>query len=68
MQRQKAVYIDGLAYARPFKEPKSVGRWLRGPCSYIVGFASDSSTTINLASSLLNHGQAMSKGRLIEYK
>ena len=64
----KAVYIDGVVYARPLKEPKSVGHWLRGPCSYIVGFASDSSSTIDLASALLNHGQAMSKGRLIEYK
>jgi hypothetical protein len=64
----KAVYIDGVVYARPLKEPKSVGHWLRGPCSYIVGFASDSSSTIDLASALLNHGKATISGRLIEYK
>ena len=68
MERQKAVYVDGVAFARPLKEPKSVGHWLRGPCSYIVGFATDSASTIDLASVLLNHGQATIRGRLIEYK
>jgi hypothetical protein len=68
LRKNKAVYVDGIAYARPIKTPKSIGHWLRGPCSYIVGFSTDSNSTIDLASALLTHGQAVSKGRLIEYK
>ena len=66
--RNKAVYVDGVAYARPFKEPKSVGKWLRGPCSYILGFSTDSSMTIALVSTLLTQGKATVMGQLIEYK
>jgi len=68
LHKNKAVYIDGVVYARKIKEPKSIGLWLRVPCSQIVGFPTDSSSTVALASALLTHGQAVSRGRLIEYK
>lgn len=67
-KENKAVYVDGVAYARPFKTPKSIGLWLRGPCSFIVGFPTDSASTISLVSTLLNHGETTFKGLFIEYK
>ncbi len=68
LRENKAVYVDGVAYARPIKTPKSIGLWLRGPCSFIVGFPTDSASTLSLVSTLLNHNEATYKGLFIEYK
>tara|TARA_R110002072_G_scaffold2630_2_gene21659 strand:+ start:63 stop:317 length:255 start_codon:yes stop_codon:yes gene_type:complete len=64
--KNKALVINGKIYARPSPEDSAMA--LRAYCGDITGFPSDSASTIELASALLNKGQLIYKHLLIEYK
>jgi len=64
--KNKAIVINGMIYARP--SPENSAMALRAYCGDITGFPSDSFSTIELASALLNKGQSIAGRRLIEYK
>jgi len=64
--KNKAIVLNGKIYARP--SPENSAMALRAHCGYITGFPSNSASTIELASALLNKGQLIYKNLLIEYK